>query len=140
MFNSQFPCYFDFDLRKYLYVVNNIYKDLAKVTLGKFGSAQADRRGLFIFTFNYVKSLPNVVRKKTTLLDWGGKYENVAILCLCLRQQMEPVQSKTEGRNDSCCVPPCLVLTAAFILLPSEVFSRSKAVQIKTNKQTKNDS
>lgn len=66
----------------------------------------------------------------------GEKYENVAILCLCLRQQMELIQSKTEGRNYSCCLPPCLVLTAAFILLPSEIFSRFKSCADK-NKQKK---
>lgn len=70
MFNSQFRCYFDFDLRKYLYVVNNIYKDLAKV------APQADRRGLFIFTFKYVKSLPNVVRKKQPYWT-GGKNQKM---------------------------------------------------------------
>lgn len=77
MFNSQFRCYFDFDLRKYLYVVNNIYKDLAKVALGKFGHPpQADRRGLFIVTFKYVQSLPNVVRKKQPYWT-GGKNQKM---------------------------------------------------------------
>lgn len=137
MFNSQFRCYFDFDLRKYLYVANNIYKDLAKVTFRKFGRPpQVDRRGLFIFYILLCEITAKSCDKKKNPTGMGEKYENVAILCLCLRQQMELIQSKTEGRNYSCCLPPCLVLTAAFILLPSEIFSRFKSCADK-NKQKK---
>lgn len=66
----------------------------------------------------------------------GGKKDNLAIWCLCLQQKMESIQSKTDGRNCSCCLPLCLVRTAAFISLPSEIFSRSEAVQMKTKQVT----
>ena len=104
----QFCCYFSFhwkiSLRSKQYLQRSGISCFRKC--GR--PPQADRQGIFLFlflfcffTFNYVKSLPKVVRetKKKPIGLGDKKYKNVAILCLCLRQQMEPIQSSNRRKK-----------------------------------------